>query len=447
MFKKLYSAPRMIPILLLMTLASGELFASGGDVAAQVHHILLGLIIIIVVAKVGGDLFVRLGQPAVLGELVFGILIGNLNLFHINWFAFVATDNNIAVLSEIGVIFLLFQVGLESDIAKMAKVGASAFLSATVGVVVPFLLGWAAAAVFIRDEGLYGQMFIGATLCATSVGITARVLMDLGKVHTKEARIILGAAVIDDVQGLIVLAIITGLVKAASGGGALSAGSILLIIGKSILFLGVVLAFGRRVAKKVFSVASHLRSDNIMLCIALVFCFGLSYIASLMGLAGIVGAFAAGLVLDEVQWRDIRKFREMSVDNLIAPIAGMLVPIFFVRMGATVDITSFANSSVLVFAAVLTVCAIIGKQACGLGVTDKSVNRLIVGLGMIPRGEVGLIFAATGMKLMLDGKAVISSGTYSAIVIMVVITTVVTPPLLKWALTKYAPGEEEHEAK
>ncbi|MBQ9358492.1 MAG: cation:proton antiporter [Abditibacteriota bacterium] len=426
----------MTLVLMLTTLAAGRLFASGGDATAAVPHILMGIIIIIIAAKVGGDLFVRLGQPAVLGELVFGILIGNLNLLHIDWFSFIAEDKNIAVLSEIGVIFLLFQVGLESDIGKMAKVGASAFLSATIGVVVPFLLGWGVAAFFLKDEGLYGQMFIGATLCATSVGITARVLMDLGKVHTKEARIILGAAVIDDVQGLIVLAIITGLVKAASGGGALSPWSIVLIIVKSIAFLGVVLAFGRSFAKKVFSVASHLRSDNIMLCIALVFCFGLAWIAFALGLAGIVGAFAAGLVLDEVQWRDIRKFRAMSVDNLIAPIAGMLVPIFFVRMGATVDVTSFANGSVLFFAAALTLCAVLGKQTCGLGVTDKSVSKFIVGLGMIPRGEVGLIFAATGMKLMLDGKAVIDPGTYSAIVIMVVVTTVVTPPLLKWALMR-----------
>ncbi|MBP5273549.1 MAG: cation:proton antiporter [Abditibacteriota bacterium] len=444
----------MTLILALVTLLAGKAFASGGDASAQVHHILLGLIVIIVAAKLGGDLFVRLGQPAVLGELVFGIIIGNLGLFNVHIFEFVAKDVNIAVLSEIGVIFLLFQVGLESDIAKMAKVGASAFVSATVGVIVPFLLGWAAAAFFIRDEGMYAQMFIGATLCATSVGITARVLMDLGKVHTKEARIILGAAVIDDVQGLIVLAVISGLVKAASGGAALSPVSIILIIVKAVVFLGVVLAFGRSFAKRVFALASHLRSDNIMLCIALVFCFGLAYIAAVMGLAAIVGAFAAGLVLDEVQWRDIRKFRAMSVDNLIAPIAGMLVPIFFVRMGATVDITSFGKVSVLVFAAVLTVCAVIGKQACGLGVVDKGVNRLVVGLGMIPRGEVGLIFAATGMTLMLDGKPVIGPGTYSAIVIMVVVTTVVTPPLLKWALTRAEAGgangaetkEAEHEA-
>lgn len=428
--------PRMMPIIVLLMLVVPRLFASTGGDILEIQHLLIGLVLIVFAAKLGGDIFARMGQPEVLGELVFGIILGNLGIFGIHIFDFIATDKSIAILAELGVIILLFQVGLESDISQMAKVGLSAFLVATVGVIVPFLLGWAVATFFVRDEGMYAHMFIGATLCATSVGLTARVLMDLGKVHTKEARIILGAAVIDDIQGLIVLTIIAGLIKAAGSGTALSATSIIMIILKAFVFLGIVIAFGRMAAKKTFAIASKLKSDNLLLAIALIYCFGLSAIASLIGLAPIVGAFAAGLIMDQLQWRDIKKFKSMSVDSLISPIGAMLVPVFFVRMGATVNVATFADYKVLVFAGVLTLFAILGKQACALGVLEKGVSKLTVGIGMIPRGEVGLIFAATGMALMMDGKRVINDNIYSAIVIMIVITTLVTPPLLKWAINK-----------
>lgn len=443
MFDRLKKYPRLMPMIVLLTLMAPKLFAVSGNSAVAVQHLLLGLVLIIFVAKLGGDLFVRMGQPAVLGELIFGIIIGNLGIFDIHLFDFMAKDSNIEILSELGIIFLLFQVGLETDINKMAKVGLSAFLVATVGVIVPFLLGWLVAFLFIKEEGMYAQMFIGASLCATSVGLTARVLMDLGKLHTKEARVILGAAVIDDVQGIIVLTVIAGLIHAAGNGNGLSALSIIIIIAKALVFLGLVLVFGRTVVRKTFSLTAKLKSDHIMLAVAVVFCFGLAAAASYIGLAPIVGAFAAGLILNEAEWEHVEKFKGKSVEKLIEPIAGFLVPIFFVRMGATVDVRTFGDYNVLIFAAVLILAAIIGKQVCGLGVLDKSINKVIIGIGMIPRGEVGLIFASIGSTLMLNGMRVITDKVYSAIVIMVVITTIVTPPLLKMAIARYQLSDDE----
>ena len=432
------SCPRMLPIVALLMLIAPKLFAYTGGAAVDIQQLLIGLVIIIFSAKLGGDIFARIGQPEVLGELVFGMIVGNLGIFGIHIFDFISTDGNIEILAELGVILLLFQVGLGSNINEMAKVGFSAFLVATVGVLVPFILGWLVAMFFVRDEGMYAQMFIGATLCATSVGLTARVLMDLGKINTKEARIILGAAVIDDVQGLIVLTIIAGLIKAIGSGTALSALNIIMIIVKAFVFLGIALMFGRVLVRKTFIISSKFKSDNIMLAIALFYCFGFAAIASLIGLAPIVGAFVAGLVIDEMEWHDIKRFQNISIESIVSPIVVMLVPIFFVRMGASVDLNTFTDYKVLAFGGVLTFFAILGKQACSLVVFEKGVNKCIVGLGMIPRGEVGLIFASTGMTLMLDGKRVINDNIYSAIVIMVIVTTLVTPPLLKWAMNKYS---------
>jgi len=414
-------------------LASAQPSGGQGDIA----RVLLALIVILAAAKLGGDLLMRVGQPAVLGELIFGIIVGNVYLFGFNGFEFIKTDESVRILSEIGVILLLFQVGLESDLGKMMKVGPSALMVATLGVVAPFFLGWGVAKFFLPNESIYVHTFIGAILCATSVGITARVMLDLGWIQTAEARIILGAAVIDDVQGLIILAVMSGVIAAASAGaGSISAWTIALIVLKATLFLAGALVIGRWIAPKVFRFASHMKAADLLLVTALGLCFGFAYLSALIGLAPIVGAFAAGLILEEIHWRKFCERGEQSMLDLVKPLVGFLVPVFFVRMGAEVELRTFANPSVLGLAGALTVAAIIGKQVCGLGVLQKGLDRLSVGIGMIPRGEVGLIFAAIGAKMQLDGHPVIAASAFSAVVIMVVVTTMITPPALKWSVSR-----------
>jgi len=404
--------------------ASGGAEGGGHDDFGQ---ILYTLIIILLAAKLGGDLVERMGQPAVLGELIFGVILGNLYLIGVPWFEALKGHPSVAVLAEIGVILLLFEVGLESKVAS--------FLVATFGVIAPFFLGWGVAAWFLPGHSIYVHIFIGATLTATSVGITARVLKDMGRIQDRESRIILGAAVIDDIMGLVILAVVSGIIASVDAGGeGISSLHILWIIAKAIIFLFGAVIIGGALSPRMFWLASRLRGSGMLLTMALVFCFGLSWIAKLVGLAPIVGAFAAGLILEEVHYRDFTSRGEHQLEELLHPLAVFLVPIFFVEMGLAVDLRTFGNSEVLLFALVLTVVAIIGKQAAALGVVDRGLNRLAVGLGMIPRGEVGLIFAGIGAKLVVQGEAVIAPAVYSAVVIMVIITTLVTPPFLKLAM-------------
>jgi len=295
------------------------------------------------------------------------------------------------------------------------------------------------SAYFIPDEPQLVHIFIGATLCATSVGITARVFKDLGKLATREARIILGAAVIDDVLGLLILAIVSGAIQAAATGGVLSVMDIVLIALKSLLFFVGAIVIGYFLMPRLLQGAGRLETRGVLLTFAIAVCLTLAWAAGEVGLAPIVGAFAAGLVLDEVHYRPKGGRTERDLHDLLQPVSTVLVPIFFVLMGLKVDLRLFTRLDILGFAATLTIAAIIGKQVCGLAVLERGVNRVAVGLGMIPRGEVGLIFAGIGASLMLPSVAgvaepVISPSTFGAVVIMVIITTLVTPPSLKWSL-------------
>jgi Kef-type K+ transport system membrane component KefB len=400
--------------------------------------VLLHLAIVLIAAKLGGELAVRLRQPPVLGELCAGVLMGNATLIHIDWFTGIAVDPGVDLLARLGVIILLFQVGLESTVKQMLRVGVAATLVAVVGVVTPFALGWAAGAVLVPELGPYVHAFLGATLSATSVGITARVLKDLGASQRDEARIILGAAVIDDVLGLIVLAVVGGVIAAADQGTSLSIGAIALILAKATAFLVGALALGVVLAPRLFSLASRLSAQGVLLAVGLVICFLFSWVASAIGLAAIVGAFAAGLILDDVHYRDFALRGEHGLEHLLEPIASLLVPFFFVQMGMRTDLGSFADLEVLGIAAALTVAAIVGKQACALAVWGRPLDKLSIGIGMIPRGEVGLIFASIGSTLMLGGQPIITPALYSAVVVMVIVTTLVTPPALKWSLNRSA---------
>ena len=282
--------------------------------------------------------------------------------------------------------------------------------------------------------------FLGAMLAATSVGITARVLKDADALRSPFARIILGAAVIDDVLGLVVLAVVAGIITAAAAGTALSAASVALIIGKAVVFLIGALLVGSLISPRLFRGALKLRSRGVVLALALGFCFFLSYLALRAGLAPIVGAFAAGLVLEDVHFEGHVQRGEPPLHESLEPLIALLVPVFFIRMGMLVDLRSFASASVLGFAALLTLAAILGKLACALA-APKGVSGLTLGLGMMPRGEVGLIFAGIGAQLMLSGRPVVDPGTYAAAVFMVVATTMLTPPLLLWSIRRQTGAE------
>ena len=412
---------------------------------------LLAIIVILIAAKLFGEISERCGLPSVLGELVGGIILGNLVLLcpalgffeplritPIQGYWPIAVDS----LARLGVIVLLFEVGLESTVKGMMKVGASSLIVAVLGVIAPLILGFGVSWFFIRNipVGLlhmapagfnlfYVHLFIGSVLCATSVGITARVFKDLGKLQMKEAQIILGAAVIDDVLGLIVLAVVSGIVTSLESGQPAAFGSVFRLVWVSILFLVGTLFAGVFLVPRIMKQLSRLRTTGVVLVSALVFAFLLAYLANLAGLAPIVGAFAAGLLLEEVHFRGFQA--DVQIEQLIRPVSTFLVPIFFVLMGIQVRLESFANPSIIGLAAGLTLAAILGKQICGLGILEKNLDRLTIGIGMIPRGEVGLIFAGIGKSFK-----VIDDAVFSAAVIMVIVTTLITPPLLNLTLRR-----------
>lgn len=427
-----------------------------------VTPVLLAIVLILFLAKTGGDLFERLGMPAVLGELTVGIILGNFTLltgseileqyFNIQYIPeslpdphpdnptqlFYNTATIVKILAGIGVILLLFEVGLESTVHEMLSVGLSSLLVAVLGVAAPMALGWLVGWWLIPDQGWEVHAFIGATLCATSVGITARVLKDLGRSRQREAQIILGAAVIDDVLGLVILAVISGVISQEAENFHFL--GLLVIVVKAFGFLAGAVLLGTLIfTRPLFKAASFLRGHGMLVAVALVICFGFSWLAALVGLEPIVGAFAAGLILERTHYRELGERENHNLEEALAPLSALLVPIFFVQMGTQVDLESFSDKSVWGLAAAMTVMAIIGKQVCAFGVREKGLNSLAVGLGMIPRGEVGLIFADVGRNLKtVDGCDVIDDKTFSAIVVMVMITTMVTPPLLKWSLSRGA---------
>jgi Kef-type K+ transport system membrane component KefB len=429
----------LVPVGRIVVLAT--LFVPAAAWAAQGHSdpvssVALALLIILSVAKLGGEVAVRIGQPAVLGELLAGVLLGNLSLLGWSGLDSLWTDASLDMLARLGVLVLLFEVGLESTVGQMLKVGAPSLVVAVLGVVTPFALGWGVGALLLPGHGAPVHAFLGATLCATSVGITARVFQDLGRLQTREARIILGAAVIDDVLGLVVLAVVSGIIGAADTGQHFSVASVGWIMFKAVGFLVGSLVIGVYASPKLFTLASRLHSRGVLLALGLAWCFLLSWLSSLIGLAPIVGAFAAGLILEDLHYTEFVGRGEHTLEELIHPISGFLAPVFFVLMGIRTDLRSFAAPGVLSLALALTVVAILGKQACALGVWGKGIDRLTVGVGMVPRGEVGLIFANIGLELRLGGQPVVDRNTFSALVVMVILTTLVTPLALKFSLAR-----------
>jgi Kef-type K+ transport system membrane component KefB len=405
----------LVPAVLLVPATAAA--SAGAAHADPVAALALALVIVLAVAKLGGELAVRLGQPAVLGELVAGMLMGNLSLVGVTSLDPLWASPSLDMLARLGVLILLFEVGLESTVGQMMKVGLPSLAVATLGVITPFALGWGASAWLMPTQSLYVHAFVGATLCATSVGITARVFQDLGRLQTAEARIILGAAVIDDVMGLVVLAVVSGTITAANSGAGFSAAGVGLIVLKAAVFLVGSLTIGLFLSPRLFTLASRLQARGVLLALGLAWCFLFAWLSDRIGLAPIVGAFAAGLILEDVHYRSFVDRGEHTLDELIKPISAFLAPVFFVLMGMRTDLRAFAAPGVLGLALVLTIAAVLGKQACSLGVWRPGVDKLTIGLGMI-----------------VNGKPVVDRNTFSALVVMIILTTLVTPFALKLSM-------------
>lgn len=382
--------------------------------------------LMILAAKLGGEGAIRLRQPPVLGELLAGVLLGNLPLAGV---AEAANGAAVTFAAELGVMLLLFQVGLESSVGEMVKVAPRAGLVAVLGVVFPSVLGLGASRLLIPEASISAHLFVGATLCATSVGITASVLKDLDALGSAEARVVLGAAVIDDVLGLIVLSI----VSAVAVTGAIDAASIARISGIAIVFVIGALAIGLWVTRGVYRFAAVLRSPHVLGAVSIALCLLLGGISALSGLAAIVGAYAAGLLLDEVSVRPFGEGGIKKIEDFVSPIVAVFAPIFFVRTGMSVRLGGLGFDSALLIL-LLVASAIVGKLACGLGVRGKDIDKLMVGIGMTPRGEVGLIFAGAAATLEHEGKPLLSHGIHAALVTTVFVTTVIAPPALAWRI-------------
>ena len=405
--------------------------AEPGELAEDDHPrislVFLVIITMLIVGKVFGEFAERSGQPAVLGELIAGVILGSSVLGVIP--AAGPLYEIVHVLAEIGVAILLFEIGLETDLEAMTRVGKSAAGVALVGVFLPFALGFGYWYTFNPSIGAHPPgiefwvvaIFVGATLTATSVGITARVLSDLNRMHTPEARIIIGAAVIDDVLGIVILAVVSGL----AGGAAVTLGYVSTTLLFAVGFLVLAVVIGNRFAPALFDVVNKMRVRGSLLVAAFCFALGVAALADLAGSALIIGAFAAGLVLSRTNQFD-------AVVERIEPVADVFTPIFFVSVGAPVNVGLFLPTAsdfdlnVLVVGLILTAIAIVGKLLAGLAVRRKDTSKLLVGGGMVPRGEVGLIFAAIGLT-----AGILSGATYSAILIMVILSTFVVPPVLK----------------
>jgi Kef-type K+ transport system membrane component KefB len=422
--------PWLLPLAALATIGA----TPAGEHTAGAVPLLFGLALLVLAAKAGGLVVARAGVPPVLGELLVGIGLANVvpAIAGGSGIAFVRGNPTLAVLAELGVLLLLFDVGLETDLRALARVGATALLVALTGIVAPIALGWAVSAWLVPGGGTLTHLFVGATLAATSVGITARVLKDLGAAGRVEGRIVLGAAVVDDVLGLVLLAVLSG---AAASGGGISGADVGATLVRAVAFLVVTIGFGALGGSRLLVRAAARTGEPFMIVvIGLGLCFSLAYAAEMVGLAGIVGAFAAGLVLDP--WgEDVRSPADTeTLRALLAPLAALFVPLFFVLMGVQVEAESLLAGDTLVLGGVLTVAAFAGKLACGIAVTRADADRLAVGFGMLPRGEVGLIFAGVGAAITVDGQPLLPQSVFSAIVLTVLVTTLAAPIGLRWRL-------------
>jgi Kef-type K+ transport system membrane component KefB len=372
-----------------------------------VAPLLAALVAIFIATKVLGELAQRLGQPAVLGELLAGVLLGNSLLGIVN-----PADPVLAALSEIGVIILLFETGLHTELRSLLSVGSAATTVGLAGVVIPFALGYGSALAF--GLGHIPALVGGAALCATSVGISARVLSDLGKLESLEGRVVLGAAVLDDIVGLVILAVVADVVSGTS----IDVLHVARISVTAILFFAAAVFIGMRVAPPAFGIIDRIKSAGALGVFGLAFAFALALLAKLAGSALIIGAFAAGLVLFVIP-------QKQEIQKSTTTIGHFFVPIFFATVGASVDLRALANPRSLGIGLVLIICGVAGKIAAAYVPRWFRGRKILVGAAMVPRGEVGLIFAQMGLS-----TGAIDAGLFGAIMLMVLTTTLITPPML-----------------
>jgi Kef-type K+ transport system membrane component KefB len=433
-----------LPVPLLATATEAE------NAPLVLAGVLLSLVIIYFASKLIGEICARLNLPPVLGELIGGVVVGisafNLLVFpqagDQTWNSLLldflqatsgltpeqtpavasGISEVISVLSELGVIILLFEIGLESDLKELIKVGPQAATVAVVGVAVPFAIG-TAGLILLFGVPAIPAVFAGAALTATSIGITAKVLAEIQRLTTREGQIIIGAAVLDDVLGIIVLAVVASLAKT----GEIQVGNVIyLIVGACVFLIGAVL-LGRLLSPYFVALTENIQTRGKLILPAFIFALVLSYVGAAIQLEAILGSFAAGLILAETE-------KQHEIGEQVIPIADIFVPIFFVVVGAKTDVSVLnpfepSNREGLIIAAFLVVVAIIGKVVTGLAVFGQpGINRLAIGIGMIPRGEVGLVFAGVG-----SATGVLSESLDAAIIVMVILTTFVAPPLLRLA--------------
>lgn len=393
-----------------------------------IASLLLALIAIFVAAKLFGELAERLKQPAVLGELVGGIAVGVSGLALVD-----PRQETIHLLAELGVILLLFMIGLETDLKQLLSVGGSSAAVAVVGVVLPFAGGFGFACAMGFPAVV--SALLGASLTATSVGITARVLSDLGHLRDRESQVVLGAAVVDDIIGLVLLTVVSTLAE----GGVLSAAGVGRVVLVAFGFVVAAIVIGSQLAPRLVRIVERVDIARGLFFASIVFAFGLAYVAARIGSAVIIGSFAAGLVLARTRKGD-------EIVREVHDVGQFFIPIFFVAVGAAIDLRSIspfdpATRRYLLFGLALTVIGIAGKVAAGFGALQRGLRRSFIGVGMIPRGEVGLIFAQIGLSTRL-----LNEGLYSAVALMVMLTTVVTPPLLRAMLEPGSPDALHGEA-
>jgi Kef-type K+ transport system membrane component KefB len=433
--------PSPMPLLAEATAADAPLVLAG---------VLLSFVVVYLASKIGGELSARIDFPPVLGELVGGVIVG-ISALHLLVFpegGTIATDSVImqilqwsahispealtsvfesqsevmSVLAELGVVILLFEIGVESDLKELLRVGVQATVVAVVGVVTPFLLG-TVGLIWLFGVPVVPAVFAGAALTATSIGITAKVLAELGQLTSREGQIIVGAAVMDDVLGIIVLAVVASLARE----GTVEVSNVVILTLSAAAFLVGSIWLGRLLNPVLVSLMNEMKTRGQVLTVSLIFAFMLAYIADVIQLEAILGAFAAGLILAETE-------KAEELEEQILPIADMLVPVFFITVGAKTDVGVLnpfvpENREGLLIAAFLIVVAFIGKVVTGLAVFGQpGINRLAIGVGMIPRGEVGLVFAAVG-----TASGVLSDSLKAAIIVMVILTTFLAPPLLRVA--------------
>jgi len=369
----------------------------------------LTIFIVFGTAKVLEDLFERIRVPGIVGNILAGLLIGPGVL---GW---IKPNEFLSALAELGVMFLLFQVGLHVKSSELMKVGGTAVITALMGVAVPFIAGW--GILLLWGEPQIEAIFVGAAMVATSVGITARVLADKGYLQLRASKIILAAAVIDDVVGLLVLALVSGMARGKVNYAELATTAVL-----AIGFTVLVAKWGTRAMGGIVKRTENLNVSESQFALSMVLLFGLSVVSVYMGVAAIIGAFLAGMALSENV--------SSRVNDLVFGVSELLVPFFLAGIGLHMDLSALTNTHTLTLAVVILIAAVISKVVgCGLGAIQLGrSDAMRIGVGMVPRGEVGMVVAQIGL-----GLGVVSQPIYGVVVFMAVMTTVVAPPLLNWA--------------